>query len=83
MSPQIFVCLQTNFTCIGKNSPAKHQWCMNKKLLGGLTVVSLFFNKNNMNSFLNFEVKEKIPVFSVCLSALITFFQVFDRNSVF
>jgi hypothetical protein len=34
LSLQIFVCLQTNFTCIGKSSRAKHQWCM-KKLFGG------------------------------------------------
>jgi hypothetical protein len=33
--PQIFVCLQTNFTYIGKISPAKHQWCMKKKTTGG------------------------------------------------
>jgi hypothetical protein len=34
-SPQIFVCLQTNFTCTGKNSTVKHQWCMKKKIIRG------------------------------------------------
>jgi hypothetical protein len=56
LSPQIFVCLQTNYTCIGKNGPAKHQWCTKKKILGGLKVVSLFLNKKNMIFFLYFEM---------------------------